>query len=445
METPNEQMDTKLISELNISPFQLENKKNSAEIAEMINDQDDRNFKIVDIDLNSKKFHSIILFKDFKYLHQQSKIDKVFKLLFASDLQNLDLLEKFIYNDFTQIPINFEKIFPFFKLVISIEDEGLAKEILIYIDLSVDALKQNFTNSDSLSFLLSKLLDFLNFLKAGKVFQNQDLYEATFKTITSMIKTIISNCLNNDNCNAMFKTLKSFFLVNSIINLNSEIMNQISSLFLKLPDITLEHKIEFLKIYEHFHDLDSPEAKVEFLKNNLKLLVFAAKEDNFEEPKKLYEETIRSLNIKDVEEEMKRIEYYTQGISSNKRVDVLKAINEDLKNTNSNTKSELDKLKVKYEDTLSELDTINLKNKELMFEKSKLTSDYEALNNSKEVIQSELDSIKLKKEEVLKENSQLNSNYELLKNENSQLYSEIDDIKESKWIINTNLFIEITI
>jgi len=230
-------------------------------------------------------------------------------------------------------------------------------------------------------------------------------------------------------------------------------MNQISSLFLKLPDITLEHKIEFLKIYEHFHDLDSPEAKVEFLKNNLKLLVFAAKEDNFEEPKKLYEETIRSLNIKDVEEEMKRIEYYTQGISSNKRVDVLKAINEDLKNTNSNTKSELDKLKVKYEDTLSELDklkvkyedtlseldTINLKNKELMFEKSKLTSDYEALNNSKEVIQSELDSIKLKKEEVLKENSQLNSNYELLKNENSQLYSEIDDIKESKWIINTNL------
>jgi len=177
----------------------------------------------------------------------------------------------------------------------------------------------------------------------------------------------------------------------------------------------------------------------------LKLLVFADKEDNFKEPKELYEKTMKSLNIKDIGEEMKRIEYYTQGISSNKRVDVLKAINEDLKNTNSNTKSELDKLKVKYEDTLSELDTINLKNKELMFEKSKLTSDYEALNNSKEVIQSELDSIKLKKEEVLKENSQLNSNYELLKNENSQLYSEIDDIKESKWIINTNLFIEITI
>jgi len=337
METPNDHSDhTDLITKLNISPFQLENKKNSAEIAEMIHEHNDRNFKIIDKDLNTKKFHSIILFKNFKFLYQQSNVDKVFKLQFASDSENLDLLEKYLYNDFTQISIKYEKIFQFFKLIIAIEDEVLSKQILKYINLSVEVLKHYFTNSDSLSFLLSKLLDFLNFLTSGKVFQNKDIYEITFETITSMIKTLISNCLNSDNCNTFLKTIRSFFLINSAINLNSEIINQIILIFLNLTNISLEDKIEFLKLYEHFHDFDSPEAKMKFLKNNLMLLIFPDIEDNIEENTKLYEKTLRSLNIKDIGEEMRRIEYYIQGLSNTKSVDILKSQIDELKVTISN-------------------------------------------------------------------------------------------------------------
>jgi len=200
-------------TEINISPFQLKNKKYIAEIAEMIKDYDERNFQIIDTDLNTKKFHSIIFFafKDFKFLYKKAKENKEFKLLFPSNSENLDLLEKYIYNDFTQISIDFEKIFPFFKLIISIEDEALSKDILNYIDLDIESLKHNFSNSNSLSFFLKSLLDFLNFHKSGKVFDNKELNETSFFRVNYVIKNIIGNCLNNGNCNAMLKTFKLFF------------------------------------------------------------------------------------------------------------------------------------------------------------------------------------------------------------------------------------------
>ena len=400
-----------------------------------------KDFTFEDIDKNVVKIHRIFLDPLFSAINDYP--GDVFIFWFKTELDDRNNLLNYIYTDHRLINIPYLRTFSFKKLLIAIQDDILTKEILNYINLSKELLAENFSSREALKNILMVLLDFYYFLRDIQddidpiSYKGKLNVESSFEVINSLINNIISNCLNEDNFNALLESLSDFFNEHSIKKLNSEILNKFFEKVINLKQISLDNKMKYLQLYaKEFEFTDESES--DFLRKNLKALILPVEEPDFE-VMILYTKYSKVLNIYD-------------------ETDIKLTADEIIKQTISQFKPlsiNVKKLEQKCEEIIMNLTVVMDNNK---IEKDRVNTEVDKLKTLLANQNNELDQIKsdnldsnCKVNELKKEisgleeklNNQKNSNDDFYKNLFNTFQQKINEVEAvNKTILSKNVELE---